>query len=566
MTPTVQSVLDALREQQIEPVADDSAGPGSHRAHCPACGSALFTSEAPPLLISQNGAGPKLICTNGCAPEAILVELGLSAPPQPVAGTRGEEQLRRIALLPKHNETDMGNARRLVFDHREDLQYAVGLGWLENDDGVRYARDVDGAAMRRAKATVRRILDEAHTMYEAADAIDDEGRRASARKAADARLTHAKRSQAQPRIEAMLKCASTEREFVVAVDQLDSDPFLLNAPNGTVELRTGELREHRRADRLTKIAGAPFDPSMPTPAWDAYLQSTFGGDRDLIAYVQRALGYTATGDTSEQCIFLAVGDGQNGKTTGLATVAAALGDYAITVDPVTFTTGVGDRAARSDIARTAGARKVWGSETDAGAHLALSLIKQYSGGDPIVARFLYQPEFEFTPVGKIWLSVNHPPRIGDDGHAIWRRIRVIPFDVRIAKPDKHLGAKLRAELPGIVAWIVQGAAEWQRRGLGTCAAVERATAAYRKREDRIGQFLAECCELDPDARTENGELRRALEAWERAHGRKPADDLAGRLFDRLKRDGCTPAPSNGKRGYRGIRVVSTGAGVTGSDG
>lgn len=581
MTPTVQSVLAALREREIEPEPDERAGPGSHRAHCPACASArCLDDQAPPLLIAQNGTGAQLSCANGCAVDVILVELGLPTaagarePDAAAAFVRLQSPALRsdagaaydTALIDalfrlKRAETDMGNARRFALEHRQRAIYVHGLGWL-GWDGARYAPDNDGAVMRLAKKTVRGIELEAAAMFEAAALEADESVREKKLKAASARLVHARRSQSQQRLDALLKCASSELELVVAVDELDRDPLLLNTPAGTVDLRSGELREHRPSDRITKLAGAALDRSTPTPHWDAFLHSTFAGDDELIAYVRRAVGYTATASTVEQCIFLAAGAGANGKTTALGAIAGALGEYAVTIDPVTFTTAASDRAARSDIARTAGARLVWGSETDAGASLALGLVKQYSGGDPIVARFLYRAEFEFHPVGKIWLTVNHLPRIGDDGHAVWRRVRVIPFLTRIERPDKHLAGKLRAEGPGILAWIVDGALQWRRHGLGTCPAVERATAAYRRREDRVGHFLAECCELDPEARVANGALRDAYHAWERARGGTPMTDL----LDRLDRRGFGTYRTKSTRGRVGLRLSTAADRVTEGDG
>jgi len=554
---TVDDVVEALRAREIHPARDADAD--AWQSHCPTCNSDLFPDDSPPLTIAPNGVGPKLTCVNGCHQDAILIELGLAPTPQPVAGIRDDRQLARIGLLPKHNETDLGNAKRLVLDQRGVLLHAMGLGWLESDD-TRYVRDADGRTMRRAKQSVLRIIDEASAMFARADTLaDDEAKRA--REAAGSRLQHAKRSQNQPRLEAMLKCASTEKALVVSINELDADPMLFNVHNGTVELHTGKLREHRRADRLTKIAGAGCDPSSPTPRLDDYLATTFGGDDELIAYVQRAVGYSLTADMCEQVLFLAAGDGLNGKTTGLGIIAEALGDYAMTVDPVTFTTAASDRSARSDIARLVGARFVWGSEISAGAQLDLPRVKQWSGGDPIVARNLYQPEFEFSPVGKIWLTVNNLPRIGDDGHAIWRRIRVIPFDVRIKRPDRHLAQKLRAELPGIVAWAVQGCLDWQRQGLGTCDAVERATAAYRRREDRLGQFLAECCHLDPEARISNPALKDAYHVWERARGGAPMTDLS----DRLDKRGFGTYRTKSERGRTGLRLTTAADRVTEGD-
>lgn len=480
-------------------------------------------------------------------------------PPRPVAHEAAAAAVI-AALKVALDETDMGNARRLVLDHRNVLRYVPGLGWFDYS-GTHWERDVDGQAMRLAKATVRSILDEASTLYAEAAKIVGPLEHEAAKKKADARLLQAKRSQSQPRLEALLTCASTEPELVLTAERLDADPWLLNTPNGTIDLRTGNVREHRADDHITKITGTAIEP-MATPRWDEYLATTFGGDIALIECFQRRIGYTLTGDTREQVMFLAVGDGENGKTTGMEAIAAMLGDYATAADPATFTTAASDRAARSDLARLRGARLVSGDEIDTGAQLAESLVKRLTGGDRITARFPYRDEFEFRPVMKLWLTVNRLPRVDGDDHAIWRRLQVIPFTERIQRPDKTLPRKLRAELPGILAWAVRGCLQWQRDGLGTCGAIDHAAAGYRRREDRVGLFLDECCELDATARVENGDLRDAYHEWERARGGKPAADL----FDRLDKRGFATYRTKTARGRAGLRLTTEDPSGDGGDG
>jgi len=464
-----------------------------------------------------------------------------------------------LRLKLAYDETDMGNARRLVIDHRRVLRYVPGLDWFHYS-GTHWQRDVDGQAMRLAKQTVRSILDEANEMYADAAKIDVLENFASAQKKADVRLAHAKRSQSQPRLDALLACASTEPEFVLAAEKLDADPWLLNTPNGTIDLRTGNVREHRADDHITRITGTTIE-AIATPRWDEYLATTFAGDVALIDCFQRRIGYTLTGDTREQVMFLAVGDGENGKTTGMEAIAAMLGDYSTAADPSTFTTAASDRAARSDLARLRGARLVSGDEIDTGAQLAESLVKRLTGGDRITARFLYRDEFEFRPVMKLWLTVNRLPRVDGDDHAIWRRLQVIPFTTRIRRPDKALPRKLRAELPGILAWAVRGCLEWQRDGLGTCGAIDHAAAGYRRHEDRVGLFLDECCELDPAARVENGALRDAYQAWEKARGGTPAADL----LDRLDKRGFATYRTKTARGRAGLRLTTEDPSGDGGD-
>ena len=461
-------------------------------------------------------------------------------------------------LRLSYAETDMGNARRLVLDHRYRLRYVPGLGWLYWDS-TRWARDGDGQAMRLAKETVRAIDVEVATLFDDVKQAADDAAREKAQKRAVARMRHAQRSQGQPRLDALLTCASTEPELVIHADALDADAWLLNTPTGTIDLRTGELRKHRPGDLLTKITAVGPDGEMPTPHWLEYLRTSLG-DPNLIAAYQRRIGYTLTGDTREQCMFIAAGDGENGKTTGAETIAAMLGDYATAADSSTFTTAASDRAARSDLARLRGARLVTADEIEDGAQLAESLVKRLTGGDRITARYLYRDEFEFRPVMKLWLTVNHLPRVQGDDHAIWRRLQVIPFEKRIQRPDKQLSRKLRGELPGILAWAIQGCVDWQRHGLGSCGAIEHAGAVYRQREDRLALFLDDCCEIDAGARVESGALRDAYHAWEQSRGSTPMVD-----FDRrLSRRGFSTGRTNSARHREGLRL-STPGGVTPCD-
>lgn len=580
---TVDDIVAALRAQGARCVQTASSdGAGVWRADCPSC-AGFLGNKPDALTVTQNGNGPKLHCDNDCAPAQILAaldELTGAAPvgtyeedPTAVALVRlqrasHDAAVKKAAAEPaavenarwrlKRAETDLGNARRFAVEHRHGVRFVPGMGWFCWDD-TRWARDGDGQAMRLAKQTVRGIELEYAAMYQIAALENDEYKHETATKAAASRFAHAKRSQGQPRLEALLTCASTEPELVAHADDLDTDPWLLNTPTGTVDLRTGELREHRPDDLITKITAVGPDATMPIPSWTEYLRTSLG-DPNLIACFKRRVGYFLAGDTSEQVMFIGAGDGGNGKTTGIGTVADMLDDYATAADSSTFTTAASDRAARSDLARLRGARLVTADEIDAGAQLAESLVKRLTGGDRITARFLYNDEFEFKPVLKLWLTVNHLPRVQGDDFAIWRRLQVIPFDKRIQRPDKRLGAKLRAEAPGILAWALEGCLDWQRHGLGSCGAIEHAGATYRQREDRLALFLDDCCEIDAEARVESGALRDAYNAWEQQRGGTPMHDF----IDRLDKRGFHAGRTKAARFRNGLRLTHD-EGVTRDD-
>ncbi len=287
----------------------------------------------------------------------------------------------------------------------------------------------------------------------------------------------------------MIGLAESERGIPVAPAEMDADQHLLNCRNGILNLRTGELEAHDRKRLCTKLAPVDFSPTATAPKWDKFLLQVLP-DADLRAFVQRAVGYSLTGSTAEQVLFLLHGNGANGKSTFIEVVRDVLGDYAQNAAPDTFlakrTGGI-----PSDVARLQGARFVSTAETGDGRRLDEVLVKQVTGGDRITARFMHADFFEFQPVCKMWLATNHKPHVQGTDEGIWRRLRLVPFDQTIPpdKRDKRLLAKLRGELPGIFAWAVAGCQAYVSHGLGVAARVDAETAEYRKEEDVVGDFL-----------------------------------------------------------------------------
>src|SRR5215203_2556672 len=401
-----------------------------------------------------------------------------------------------------YNLTDLGNAERFVRDHGEDVRYCYPwrkwLVWT----GTRWERDDTGKVHKLAKETVRAIY------REASDAEDEDRRKALAK--------HATQSEAEPKIRAMLELAKSETP--ISPDTLDADPWLFNATNGTIDLRTGALREHRREDLITKLALVEYAPSATAPTWEAFLERVLPGE-DLRTFVQRAAGYSATGDISEQCMFINHGTGANGKSTFQETISAALGDYAMRT-PTEMLLAKRSDGVPNDVARLKGSRFVSASETEEGRRLAESRIKDLTGQDTITARFMKAEWFDFAPTHKLWLSTNHKPEIRGTDAAIWRRIRLVPWRVSIppAQQDKALPEKLRSELPGILAWVVRGCLQWRRKGLQAPEEVRQATGDYRSEMDVLAAFLEECCILRSDAMAFAKNLYVAYKEWCEANG------------------------------------------------
>jgi putative DNA primase/helicase len=440
----------------------------------------------------------------------------------------------------QRNLTDLGNAERFAARHGEHVKHVPAWGWLAWDS-TRWARD-EGAAIRHAKETVR-------AMYAEAAQITDETNR---KRLAD----HAIRSENAARLDALLKLAETEKQVEARAADFDGEPLLLNCANGTLDLRTGQLHPHNPADRLTRITGTLYDPAATCPTWDAFLDRVLGGSRELVEFVQRAMGYTLTGDTSGQCLFFCYGTGANGKSTFLETVRAVLGEYSQQSEFSTFLARQNE-SVRNDIARMAGVRFVAAIEAGEGRRLNEPLIKTLTGGDTVTARFLFKDYFEFRPQFKLWLAANHKPIIRGTDNAIWRRIRLIPFTVTIpeSERDPRLAMKLRAELPGILAWAVRGCLDWQRAGLGTPTEVRNATESYRAEMDTLAAFIDEHCFVGPAATVKKGDLYSAYKAWAEGNGEyvETSRAFSVRLSERGFPD---DRGTGGTRVWRGIGLLA----------
>jgi putative DNA primase/helicase len=297
-------------------------------------------------------------------------------------------------------------------------------------------------------------------------------------------------------VAAVERLARSDQRLAATFDQWDRDPWLLNTPGGTVNLRTGEMREHRRGDWLTKMTAA--SPEGACPRWRAFIGEITGGDAELAAFIQRMLGYSLTGSTQDQCLFFLFGRGANGKSVLLSTVAAILADYHTTAPIETFTASKGERHP-TELAGLQGARLVTAIETEEGRRWAEAKIKSLTGGDKISARFMRGDFFEFTPVFKLIIAGNHKPSLRTVDEAIRRRFHLVPFAVTIPpeRRDPDLLAKLKAEWPGILRWMIQGCLDWQREGLNPPAAVRDATQEYLEAEDALAAWIEECAARDP---------------------------------------------------------------------
>jgi len=416
--------------------------------------------------------------------------------------------------------TDLGNAKRFALQHGGVVRYCDRLGGWFVSTGQRWQRDEDQAVLRLGGKTIETIWAEISL------AVD------SAEKAELAR--HAKRSESAPRIEAMLRLSQAEPGIATAADAFDRDPWLLNCPNGTLDLRSGQLHPHRIEDLITCMTACAYDPAADAPLWDAFLAQILP-DAAVRAFLQRAVGYSLTGDVSEQVLFLLYGTGANGKSTFIEILRDMLADYARQAEFSTFLARESDTI-RNDLARLRGARFVSAVEAADGRRFSEALVKSLTGGDMIVARFLHREYFEFRPTFKLFLACNHLPRIRATDAAIWRRVRLIPFAVTIPEAERHrtLPERLRRELPGILAWAARGCLDWQANGLQPPEPVLNATENYREEQDQLAGFLKDRCVIEATLSVGATELYAAYQTWCEKNGERPDTQRAfgSRLTER----------------------------------
>ena len=349
---------------------------------------------------------------------------------------------------------------------------------------------------------------------------------------------------------AVLSLASDDRRLAANVDQWDADPWLLNTPEGVVDLRNGNSRPTMAEDYLTKMTAV--GPNGECPTWLSFLEKV-AGDAEVIAYLQRVAGYCLTGLTTEHALFFVHGLGANGKSVFISTIAGLMGDYHRSAAVETFTSSSMDRHP-TELAMLRGARLVTAVETEEGRRWAESRIKSLTGGDKISARFMRQDFFEYMPQFKLLIAGNHKPGLRSVDEAIRRRFNLIPFEVTIPADQRNprLVEELRAEWPGILRWAIDGCLAWQKMGLNPPQQVIDATNAYLESEDAFEQWKGDCCILKADSWTPVGTLFGSWKSWaERAEEfvgseRRFSQTLTARGFQAHRRD---------KRGFFGLEIT-----------
>jgi putative DNA primase/helicase len=357
----------------------------------------------------------------------------------------------RAEGAPVFSEEDL--ALRFAARHIDNERYVAKWNHWYCYDGTRWVVDETRETFSLARNLCREVATQIN-------------------KARDAKAIASAKTRA-----AVISLAGEDRRIAATVDQWDADLWVLNTPGGVVDLRTGALRLHRVEDYMTKITAVAPDASCPTPLWSKFLATVTANDKDLESYLARMEGYALTGSIDEHALFFLHGGGNNGKGVFMRTTAGVLKDYHRTAPIETFTATNVDRHP-TELAMLRGARMVSVSETEEGRRWAESRIKQLTGGDPVSARFMRQDFFEFMPQFKLIISGNHKPGLRSVDEAIRRRFNLVPFSVTIpqAERDIELSEKLKAEWPGILAWMIGGCLQWQQIGLAPPRCVTEATS------------------------------------------------------------------------------------------
>jgi putative DNA primase/helicase len=439
--------------------------------------------------------------------------------------------------LSRRPHTDQGNGERLVDLFGRDLRFVPAWGWVHYD-GARWTRDHSGEVGRMAVATMR-------VTFETAERLGDKSLQ-----------KHARSSESRAGLNNAIELASRDRRVIASPDQFDWYDWTLCVENGVLNLRTGELGEHRREDLITRLAPVTFDPDATCPRWNDFLLEIMGGNKGLASYLQRMAGYTITGSVRDHLFPFLYGTGRNGKGTFVGVLLQLLGDYGTSASSGLFLGGKDEADPRSGVAQLSGVRFAVATEVGEGRHLNEALVKKLTGADRLRGSFSYRDSFTFDPTHKCWMMGNHKPVVRGTDKGIWERIKLIPFTVDFSgRGDADLPEKLRAELSGILNWVLGGCREWQARGPAAPPEVHSATRAYRVEQDRLGPFIDSELVFELEAFTSTPDLKSTFTSW-KEEVEEP--DLSWEDVKRRLKEHCTPdrhtVGGKSTRGWVGVRL------------
>lgn len=403
---------------------------------------------------------------------------------------------------------DTGNAQRFKDSFGEFVRYSyVRKNWYYYDGKI-WRIDQEGKIKTLADKVIEKMKNE--TVF-VPEGVDEE----EARKSFDKHIKATRNNRGKTN---MVK--ESEHLLPIQPSAFDQDIHLFNVQNGYIDLKTGTLNEHDKGRFFTKISNVEYTDKADCPLWINFLNTIFDSDQTLINYIRRAVGYSLSGSTEEQMMFILYGNGRNGKSVFLDIVTELFGNYAANIQPQTIMVKQQSSGPSSDIARLDGVRFVTTTEPNEGVRLDEGLVKQLTGGDVVTARRLHENEFEFTPQFKLWMATNHKPIIRGTDDGIWRRLAIIPFTVQIPehKVDKKLTHKLRRELKAILHWAVEGYLLWKDSGLEEPQCIKDQRQDYRQEMDVVEAYIMECCYLETSKSAKSDTLYQSYREWARDNG------------------------------------------------
>jgi len=419
--------------------------------------------------------------------------------------------------IQKYDLNDYGNGKRLVNKYEKCIRYANEWDkWLIYNKN-RWEKDKIGAIDRMAKSIIEDIREEAKNEV-------DENKKKEKLKAVN-RFGNIRN------IKGMIKSATSEKEVRISIDDFDKNKYLINCKNATIDLKKNICYKNDPKDYITKVLNIEYNPKATCPRWKKFISEIVNEDKELEEFIQRAIGYSLTGSTKEQKLFICYGKGSNGKSILLEILRILLNNYASNIKTDSILLKRNKSSANPDIAKLKGIRFVTAQEIQEGKKLDEALVKEITGADTITARFLYNNEFEFRPEFKLWLATNYKPAISGTDDGIWRRLILIPFKCTFTEQkgnkDSDLLDKLKKELPGILNWCIEGYRAWEEYGLSEPDIVKREINNYKKEMDTLEQFIDEKLVVKSDATIKNSRLVELYNIWNNS---KVSTQLFGKIF------------------------------------
>lgn len=453
-----------------------------------------------------------------------------------------EEAVKPAKKDKRYSYDDTGNAERMKDLFGDNIRFNYTSNTWMYYDGKRWKYDDTG----RMKILTDKVVDNMkNEKLFVADGIDQEDMEKF-------RYRHWKDSRNHNKKVNMMK--ECEHLLPVTNETFDNDFNLFNVQNGYVDLKAGRLNDHDRNNYFTKISNVEYTDKADCPKWDEFLNDIFLGNQELVRFIQRAVGYSLSGYTSEQVLFVLYGNGRNGKSVFLDIINEVFGNYSTNIQPQAIMASKNNSDASPEIAKLDGARLVTTTEPNEGERFDEGLLKQLTGGDRVSARKLYENEFEFTPQFKLWMATNHKPYVRGRDEGIWRRFIIIPFDKQIPlhEIDRDLTKKLKRELPAIMRWCVDGFLEWQRIGLAEPKIIKEQRDEYRTEMDSIYAFIEECCETDYKYKISASEIFSAYDNWAKRNNQHKMTNVkfATEMLKKFER-----TTIKGKRYYRGLKIA-----------